>query len=79
ALADTGLSPDKQAFLIENRAMIAAIILPSDWPISEQENIMTLIRALFAQSLQETLRISACFAIVAAILALFYRKEDARP
>jgi len=35
--------------------------------------------ALFAQSLQETLRISACFALVAAILALFYRKEDARP
>ena len=79
ALADTNLSPDKKAFLIENRAMIAAIILPSDWPASEQENIMTLIRALFAQSLQETLRISACFAIVAAILALFYRKEDARP
>ena len=37
ALADTGLSSDKQAFLIENRAMIAAIILPSDWPASEQE------------------------------------------
>ena len=59
--------------------MIAAMILPPDWPASEQENIMTLIRALFAQSLQETLRISAYFAIVAAILALFYRKEDARP
>jgi hypothetical protein len=72
------LSPDKQAFLIDNRAMIAAITLPADWPVSEQENIMRLIRGLFASSLQETLRISALFAAFAAVLALFYRKNDAR-
>jgi hypothetical protein len=52
--------------------------LPSDWPVSEQENIMRLIRGLFASSLQETLRISALFAAFAAVLALFYRKNDAR-
>jgi EmrB/QacA subfamily drug resistance transporter len=78
ALGDTSLSPDKQAFLIDNRAMIAAITLPADWPVSEQENIMRLIRGLFASSLQETLRISALFAAFAAVLALFYRKNDAR-
>ncbi len=78
ALATSGLSAEKQAFLIENRAMIAAITLPAEWPASEQENIMTLIRGLFAHSLQETLRISALFALCAAILALFYRKDDAR-
>ena len=46
--------------------------------IIEQESIMLLIRGLFASSLQETLRISALFAAFAAILALFYRKNDAR-
>jgi hypothetical protein len=78
ALGNTSLSADKQAFLIDNRAMIAAINLPADWPAIEQESIMLLIRGLFASSLQETLRISALFAAFAAILALFYRKNDAR-
>jgi hypothetical protein len=58
--------------------MIAAVTLPADWPAAEQQDIMRLIRELFVQSVQETLRISALFAVCAAILALFYRKDDAR-
>lgn len=77
-LATSGWSDETQAFLIENRAMIAAVTLPADWPAAEQQDIMRLIRELFVQSVQETLRISALFAVCAAILALFYRKDDAR-
>ena len=65
-------------FLIDNKAMMAAVDLPTTWPETVTQNVFELVRTLFADSVRTVLRISALFAFVAAGLALLYRREDAK-
>ena len=56
---------------------MAAANLPKTWPETVTQNVFELVRTLFADSVRTVLRISALFAVVAAGLALLYRREDA--
>lgn len=78
ALMDSGLSADKQSFLVETRSQMAAISLPESWPEAIKLEVSILIKGLFASSVQETLRICALFAVTSAVLSLFYRRADTR-
>ncbi len=77
-LGQSQLSPEIKDFLVEYRAMMAAVQLPENWPVAVQQQVMELVQGLFARSIQEVLRISALFALISAALALLYKKEDAR-
>ena len=67
-----------QDFLLDNRIMMAAVTLPTDWPETVAQDALQLVRNLFADTVRVVLRISALIAFTAAGLALFYRREDAK-
>ncbi len=65
-------------FLTDNRAMMAAVTLPTSWPEVVKQDAVELVRTLFADTVRIVLRISAIFAFMAAGLALLYRRDDAK-
>ena len=78
ALEVSALPAVYQGFLTENRAMMAAVVLPATWPEIVIQNVSELVGTLFADAVRVVLRISALFAFVAAGLALLYRRDDAK-
>ncbi len=65
-------------YLISMREMLAAIPIQESWPDAVQEQVRGLVKSLFADSVKDILRVSAFFAFLSALLALLYRKTDAR-
>ena len=78
ALETSGFTADQQAYLIDNRTMMAAISLPVDWPETTRLAATQMVQDLFAYSVQDVLRFGAIFALLSAILALLYKKTDTR-
>ena len=66
------------AYLSEHAQMLAAIEIDQSWPQSVQRQVSILIKSLFADSIKDILRVSAVFSMLAAFLALLYRKSDTR-
>ena len=78
ALEQSSLPADYQEFLIDNRAMMAAVDVPESWSQIEIDSAQDIVRLVFADAVRVVLRVSAVLAFVAAVMALLYRREDAQ-
>ncbi len=78
ALEQFSLPSAYKQYLIDNRAMMAAVSVPESWPQLAAETAQDIVRLLFADAVKVVLRVSALFAFVAAAMALLYRREDAQ-
>ncbi|MGB1910779.1 MAG: hypothetical protein ACPHTB_04645 [Candidatus Puniceispirillaceae bacterium] len=58
--------------------MMAAIPISGDWPSEAQQQISITLKSIFADSIKNILRVSSACALLAGVLALFYRKTDAQ-
>ena len=77
-LAHSSLAAEQKTYLLEHRTMLAAVPIPSSWPDAVQSQTSDMVKTLFALSVQDVLRFSAGFALLSAVLALFYRASDCR-
>ena len=78
ALEQSSLPSAYKQYLVDNRAMMAAVSVPESWPQLAAETAQDIVRLLFADAVKVVLRVSALFAFVAAAMALLYRREDAQ-
>lgn len=72
------LAAEAGAYLLDMREMLAAIPIPTDWPLQLQQQASDMIKRLFGNAIKDILLVSAIFSCISAVLALFYRKSDTR-
>ncbi|MGB0756677.1 MAG: MFS transporter [Candidatus Puniceispirillaceae bacterium] len=77
-LDSTSLPADTKTYLWQMREMMAAIPISGDWPSEAQQQISITLKSIFADSIKNILRVSSACALLAGVLALFYRKTDAQ-